>query len=235
MIEFCQSLQKKKAAGLIPVIPDIKLISPQEGNLFQGRCPVNAAMQMERLGAPAISVVTEQKNFGGSMQLLADVASAVSLPVLRKDFITEEDDLYRTKESGGAAILLICACLSEEKLKKLYDAALLLTLEPLVEVHTKQELAFAVSLGAKLIGINNRDILALEKDDGSVAHTLELAALAPEDVFLISESSIVMPEQAKAAMLAGAGAVLVGTAIWQAKDICAFYQAMCRGESSKNG
>lgn len=234
MMGFFQSLHKKKVSGLIPVIPDIKLVSPKEGNLFQGKNPVNMAMLMEKLGAPAISVVTEPKDFGGSLKLLTDVASAVSVPVLRKDFISDEDDLCRTKECGASAILLICACLSEEKLKKLYNAALCLSLEPLVEAHTKEELTLAGNLGARLIGINNRDILTLEKDDGSVARTRELAAYVPGDALLISESGIATPEQAKAAIRAGAGAVLVGTAIWRSKDICRFYQAMCQGASEND-
>ncbi|MGI5912312.1 MAG: indole-3-glycerol-phosphate synthase [Syntrophomonadaceae bacterium] len=234
MLGFGQSLQQNKASGLIPVIPDIKLISPKEGNLFQDINPINTAILMERLGAPAISVVTEQKYFGGSMKLLEDVTSAVSVPVLRKDFIIDENDLYRTKECGATAILLICGCLSAARLKKLYDAAMCLSLEPLIEVHTQAELTLASSLGAKLIGINNRDILTLEKDDGSVSRTQELAMFMPKDAFFISESGITTPEQAKAAIQAGAGAVLVGTAIWKSRNICKFYQAMCRGESEKN-
>lgn len=234
MMGFYRSLQQKKAGGLIPVIPDIKLVSPKEGNLFEGRQPADMAILMEKLGAPAISVVTEQKNFGGSIELLADVVSAVSVPVLRKDFITHEDDLRRTKDCGAEAILLICACLTEQNLKELYEKALCLSLEPLVEAHTKEELTLAGNLGAKLIGINNKDILTLEKDDGSVSRTRELAAFVPEDALLVSESGIQTPEQAKAAIKAGAGAVLVGTAIWKSRDFCRFYQAMCHGESEKD-
>jgi indole-3-glycerol phosphate synthase len=233
MLRFSQSLKQKKTSGLISVIPDIKLFSPKEGNLFHGRDPVKTARQMEKLGAPAISVVTEPKNFGGSMKLLENVVAAVSIPVLRKDFITDEDELRRTKDSGAAAVLLICACLSADKLKKLYDMALCLSLEPLVEVCTRDELILASNLGAKLIGINNRDILFLERDEGSVFRTLELAVFVPQDVLFISESGIGTPEQARTAIEAGASAVLVGTAIWKASDIRRFYEAMCRGESGK--
>lgn len=233
MFRFSQSLKQKKVGGFIAVIPDIKLISPKEGNLFHGRDPVETAVQMEALGAPAISVVTEPKNFGGSMKLLEKVVSAVSVPVLRKDFIADADDLRRTKDSGAAAVLLISACLSADKLKKLYDMALRLLLEPLVEIRTREELILAGNLGAKLIGINNRDILSLERDEGSVSRTRELAAFVPKDAFFISESGIKTPEQARAAIQAGAGAVLVGTAIWKAGDIRRFYGAMCRGASGK--
>ena len=211
------------------MIPDIKLISPKEGPLFPGRDPVEAARQMGALGAPAISVVTEQKHFGGSMELLMDIVAAVSVPVLRKDFITCEDDLRRTKDAGAAAVLLICACLDMDQLERLYRGALALSLEPLVEARSRDELMWAGALGAKLIGINNRDILTLEKDGGSVSRTQALAACAPKDALLISESGIRTPQEAGAAIRAGAGAVLVGTAIWKSADIGAFYEAMCRG------
>lgn len=231
MTGFSQSLRMKKAAGLIPVIPDIKLVSPKEGRLFAGRSPVDAASLMDKIGAPAISVVTESKEFGGSMKLLEDVVSAISVPVLRKDFIKNEDDIRLTKDCGAVAVLLICACLTERKLRALYDAALGLSLEPLVEVHTREELGLAVGLNAKLIGINNRDILGLEKDDGSVSRTQDLAALAPKDALLISESGIQTPEDARTAIAAGAEAVLIGTAIWKSEDICRFYRTMCGEES----
>ncbi|MEG3069635.1 MAG: hypothetical protein RQM92_01125 [Candidatus Syntrophopropionicum ammoniitolerans] len=144
-----ESLEQKLAGGSIPIIPDIKIRSPKEGNLFLNITPLEAAQLMEKLGAPAISVVSEQKYFGGSLQLLEEVALAVSLPVLRKDFIKEENDLYRTKNCGATAVLLICACLSEKRLRMLYDLAIGLSLEPLVEVHTRDELALADSIGLK--------------------------------------------------------------------------------------
>ena len=229
MNAFSLSIRRKLEAGLIPVIPDIKLRSPKEGELLQGRDPIALALRLERLGAPALSVVTEKQEFGGSLELLQKVSAAVSLPVLRKDFITTAEDLRRTKACGAQAVLLIAAYLSPKQLRELYEEALRLGLEPLVESHTEQELALAAALGAQLVGINNRDILTLEQDEGSVSRTLELAALVPPDVLLISESGIKTPEDAKKARLAGAGAVLVGTALWQARDIDEFYLSMCRG------
>ena len=229
MNAFSLSIRRKLEAGLIPVIPDIKLRSPKEGELLQGRDPVALALLLERLGAPALSVVTEERQFGGSLELLQQVSAAVSLPVLRKDFITTAEDLRRTTACGAQAVLLIAAYLSPKQLRELYEEALRLGLEPLVETHTKQELILAATLGAQLVGINNRDILTLEQDEGSVSRTLELAALVPPNVLLISESGIKTPEHAKKARLAGAGAVLVGTALWQARDIDEFYLSMCRG------
>ncbi|NLJ76839.1 MAG: indole-3-glycerol-phosphate synthase [Peptococcaceae bacterium] len=231
---FRESLEQKRAVGSIPVIPDIKIKSPKEGNLFLNITPLEAAQLMEKLGAPAISVVSEQEYFGGSLQLLEEVALAVSLPILRKDFIKVEDDLYRTKNCGATAVLLICACLSDERLRMLYDLAIGLSLEPLIEVHTRDELALAENIGARLIGINNRQILTLEKDNGSVSLTQKLAPSAPQEAFLISESGITTPEQARAAIKAGAGSVLVGTAIWKSPDPGGFYEAMSCGEGKED-
>lgn len=227
---FSDSIKKKKETGIVPVIPDIKLISPKEGELTRGRDPVAMAMLFESLGAPALSVVTEQKHFGGSVRLLKSITSAVNIPVLRKDFITDESELYITKEAGASAVLLICAVTERQILKRLYYKALEMGLEPLVETHTKEQLMLSRELGAKLVGINNRDITGLEKDSGGVSHTKLLAAYAPKDACIISESGIETPGDARDAIEYGADAALVGTALWKAADTAKFYREMCGGE-----
>ncbi len=217
--EFSQALISKKQAGFIPVIPDIKCNSPKEGDLLRGRDPLAMAKLLEEAGAPALSVVTEQKYFGGSIKLLEKIATVTTLPLLRKDFISNIDDLKITKDCGAAAILLICAKLPFAKLAKLYEQAIQIGLEPLVEVHSTEELTFAANIGATLIGINNRDITNLEKDDGTVSVTKSLAINKPQNALLVSESAIQTPAEARAAIDAGADAVLIGTAIWQADDM----------------
>lgn len=210
------------------MIPDIKCRSPKEGDLLQRRDPVEAAAVLAKAGAPVLSVVTESVHFGGSLRLLEDVVRETGLPVLRKDFIKEKADLYQTKEAGASAILLICSMLEENTLKELYRGALQIGLEPLVEVHNGEELLMAERLGARLIGINNRNILALEKDGGTVASTQQLSAHKPPGSFLISESGILNEGDVQLARLAGADAVLVGTALWQAPDMAAAYQSFSR-------
>ena len=226
MNRFSQSLRAKKAAGAIPVIPDFKRISPKCGELFAGRDPVACARQLAGLGAPAISVVTEEENFGGSLSLLRCVAEAVDIPVLRKDFITCRADLKQTCACGAAAVLLICACMDRETLAALYQDALALGLEPLVEAHNEEELALCRALGAQLVGINNRDILALECDAGTVARTAALAAGKPGGALLISESGMETPADVRRAVAAGADAALVGTALWRAPDLYAAYREL---------
>lgn len=227
--KFSDALIARKNAGFIPVIPDIKCKSPKEGDLLLGRDPFLVAKQLVEAGAPVLSVVTEHKNFGGSIELLKKIVEKTGVPILRKDFIKNIDDLILTKDSGAHAILLICATLPFDLLSNLYNKALMLGLEPLVEARTQEELNFAKKLGAKLVGINNRNILKLEKDDGTVSATELLAPYAPKDAILISESSIQTPAEAQVAIKAGADAILVGTAILQAENPASFYQALSKG------
>ena len=226
---FSEALRVKKQTGSIPVIPDFKSISPKEGDLFGMRDSVDLACLMASAGAPALSVVTERESFGGSLAMLERIASATDLPVLRKDFIKNTDDLKATRDAGADAVLLICAMMDETSLEHLFEQALTLGLEPFVEAHTIAELEFIGTLGATLVGINNRDIIGLEKDAGTVSHTTSLAKYAPKDALLVSESGILSPPDTRAAIDAGADAVLVGTAIWQAENTETFYRLLCRG------
>ena len=215
------------------VIPDIKCVSPKEGDLLRGRDPVEVAKQLVSWGAPVLSVVTEKMHFNGSPDLLREIAQQTGVPVLRKDFIKTPAQLEESLGLGALAVLLIAASVDEATLTTLYQAALQLGLEPLVEVCSAEEMQRAKALGAKLIGINNRNIMTLEHDDGGPARTAALAGLAPADAVLISESGILTAEDAKLAIQAGAHAVLVGTALWQAADMAAAYQLLreaIRGE-----
>jgi indole-3-glycerol phosphate synthase len=136
------------------------------------------------------------------------------------------DMLEETIELGASAVLLICAVTDEKKLRLLYEKAVELGLEPFVEVHTADEMKFADSLGARLIGVNNRNIVTLERDDGGPERT---AALAPDisgHALLVSESGILSPADARLAASAGAHAVLVGTALWLADDIGGMYRSL---------
>lgn len=232
-MKYLDALKKARNQNRNVVIPDIKCFSPKEGDLMRGRNPVAYAKCLEAAGAPVLSVVTEEKEFHGSMQMLREIAAAVDIPVLRKDFIHTREDLIATKEAGASAILLMCSCLEEGELTTLYHQALELGLDPFVETHEEADFALVRALGAKLVGINNRNILVLERDDGDVSNTISLAGLAPEDAYLVTESSIKNPAQVRAAIEAGADAALVGTAILIAEHTESFYQMMCRRISLK--
>lgn len=235
-MDFLTALQNKQKTGAIPVIPDIKCFSPKDGDLLRSRDPVQIARDLAGAGAPALSVVTESKEFGGSLELLRSICAVVSVPVLRKDFVTDRSDLEETLRCGASAILLMVSCLGEKRLEELYHEAIELGLTPFVETHTQRELTFAYALGAKLIGINNRDILQLERDDGDVSHAAALLRVgqgiqgkqAQSDSFVVVESALRGGVDARTAIRSGADGVLCGTAILQAPDPVAKYFSMAR-------
>ncbi|NCC40440.1 MAG: indole-3-glycerol-phosphate synthase [Gammaproteobacteria bacterium] len=221
-----KAIRAAREAGRVPVIADIKPVSPRDGDLLAGRRPADLAAALTAAGACALSVVTESRHFGGSCDTLAEVVGATPLPVLRKDFITDQAQLRQTADAGAAAVLLIVATIPSEDLAPLFDAALDLGLEPLVEVHTEAELARALALSPALIGINNRDILRLETDAGDVTTTVALAPRVPEGIVIVSESSLLTDEDVRRALGAGADAVLVGTMLLHAADPAARLAAL---------
>ena len=215
---FSEAILATREAGRTAVVADVKPVSPRDGDLLGERRPAELARAFEGAGACALSVVTEAEHFGGSCDTLQEVAAAVSLPVLRKDFLTDPEQLEESARMGARAVLLIAATVSDEQIAQLYGRARELDLEPVVEVHTHQELARALRLEPTVIGINNRDILQLEKDGGDVATTEALAPLVPEGIVTLSESSLLTTEQVQRALAAGADAVLIGTMLLQADD-----------------
>lgn len=226
---FSSALQAALAAGKIPLISEIKVRSPKEGDLLSGRDPVALAGRMERAGAACLSVVTEGPRFGGSLALLRAVSAAVSLPILRKDFVTERQEVEATREHGASCLLLMLAMLDWPRLVALHEEARRCGLETLVEVHDERELRQALTLELDLLGINNRDIRQLETDDGGVANTLRLLQQVPPGVRAISESAIANASEARQVIAAGGAGVLVGTAILRAATLDEVVRQLVRG------
>jgi indole-3-glycerol phosphate synthase len=212
------AIRAAQADGRVPVIADIKPVSPRDGDLLGGRSPAALAASLEAAGACALSVVTAAEHFGGSCETLRQVTAATRLPVLRKDFLREPAQLAESRACGAAAVLLTLSTMTQETAARLHAAALELDLEPLVEAHTQEELERALALSPSLVGINNRDILQLERDDGDVATTEALAPRVPAGVVTVSESALLSDDDVRRALAAGADAVLVGTLILQAPD-----------------
>ena len=232
-MKFLDALVQAKKGGKNVVIPDIKRFSPKDGELLCGRSPSEYARILVNAGAPVLSVVTEEKEFHGSLQMLKEIAGTVNVPILRKDFIHTKADLEETVQCGASAILLMCSCLEPDEMRFLYKEALELGLDPFVETHKPEDFALVKELGAKLVGINNRDILKLERDEGNVSHTVEMIGGAPKYAFLVTESSIKDPEEVRTAVNGGADAALVGTAIAIAPDPAVFYNMLTRKTSCK--
>ncbi len=222
------SIRKRQREGALPVLSEIKVHSPKDGDLLRGREPEALARSMAARGIAGLSVVTEPKDFGGSLDLVRRVRPLVDVPILRKDFISDERGLDETRAVGADAILLTVAVLGIDTLARLHAAAKARGLETLVETHNRDEIDQVLQAGLRpdLLGINNRDILRLEKDDGDVSVTESLAKLAPPGSLVLSESSIRGAEDARRARDAGADAVLVGTAILLAQDLAQTIDAL---------
>ncbi|MEJ7833134.1 MAG: indole-3-glycerol phosphate synthase TrpC [Nocardioides sp.] len=192
------------------VIAEIKRRSPSKGDLSPIADPAALAVAYAAGGAAAVSVLTEQRRFGGSLDDLRAVRAAVDLPVLRKDFIVSGYQLVEARAAGADLALLIVAALDDDTLRRLHDEARALGLTVLVEVHDEPETERAVALGAELIGVNARNLRTLEVDDDTFGR---LAPLVPGDRVLVAESGITGPQDVKRFVSEGAHAVLVGEAL----------------------
>ena len=169
--------------------------------------PVETAIAYEDAGAAAISCLTEEHYFKGGSKYFADIRAKVDIPMLRKDFIFDEYQIYEAKVLGADAILLIAAILSEEKIKEFYDLAKSLEIDCLVEVHNEKELKKVVACGCDIIGINNRN---LKTSDVDLNTTSKLAPLIPYEAVLVSESGMKDENDMKNVKEQGADAVLIG-------------------------
>ncbi|MGH2835204.1 MAG: indole-3-glycerol phosphate synthase TrpC [Solirubrobacteraceae bacterium] len=208
-------LREALARPGIGVIAEFKRRSPSAGELRAKADPQTLARTYEENGASAMSVLTEQDNFGGSLTDLRAARAACSLPILRKDFIVDPYQLYEARAAGADAVLLIVAALDDEELSSLHEQAQALQLDVLVEVHDGDELARAAAVGATLIGVNNRDLRDFSVD---VSRTSRLLAQMPTDALVVSESGIATKEQVNQLDREGVAAVLVGETLMRASD-----------------
>ncbi len=198
------------------LIAEIKSASPSKGAIRSDLDPLAVARAYEDNGASCISVLTDEKYFGGSLARLAAVRREVRLPILRKDFIIDTYQLYEARSAGADAVLLIAACLDDQRLRTFMGVTRSLGMDSLVEVHDRGELDRAVTAGAKLIGINNRDLRTFKTD---LTVTGDLAPFAPKNSVIVSESGITGPEDVRRVHALGANAVLVGESLMLAVDI----------------
>ena len=197
----------------ISVIAEFKRRSPSAGALREGADLAELVGAYERGGASALSVLTEEPNFAGSLGDLSAARGLCALPLLRKDFIVDEYQLLEARAAGADAVLLIVAALSERELSELQSAARALALDVLVEVHDREELDHALAVGADLVGVNNRDLRDFSVDTG---RTMQLRGAVPGGVVVVSESGIGSPEQLRELEREGVDAVLVGESLMRA-------------------
>ena len=197
----------------ISFICEVKRASPSKGMISPSFPYLDIAREYERIGASAISCLTERKYFLGKPEYLRDIAGIVSIPVLRKDFIIDEYQIYEARALGASAILLICAILTDEKMKHFMTLADSLGLSVLAEVHDEEEVRRALAAGARIIGVNNRN---LKDFTVSLSNAVRLSSLVPDDVLFVAESGIRTRKDIETLEQCGADAVLIGETFMRA-------------------
>jgi indole-3-glycerol phosphate synthase len=198
------------------LIAEVKKASPSKGVIRQDFDPVAIAKVYEESGASCISVLTEQKFFQGKLEYLGAIRRAAALPLLRKDFIIDEYQIFEARAAGADAILLISACLEKNQMADYLGVAGGLGLDVLVESHTYSELDKSLLAGATVVGINNRDLRTFSV---SLQTTLDLLNDIPEDRIVVSESGIRNHDDVTMLEKAGVDAILVGESLMREKDI----------------
>jgi indole-3-glycerol phosphate synthase len=207
----------------LSLIAEHKRSSPSAGLIREDLALEDVVRAYERGGAAALSVLTEGPSFAGSLDDLHAARAGSSLPILRKDFIVDPYQIHEALQAGADAILLIVAALSADELHELHELAGALGLAALVEVHDERELETASGAGAKLVGINNRDLTTLEVD---TSHTFELLGLVPDGVTVVAESGFSSRAELDELERSGVDAVLIGEALMRAPDIEAASRAL---------
>lgn len=196
-------------------ICECKKASPSKGVIADDFPYVDIAREYESAGADAISVLTEPKYFLGRNEYLREISDAVKIPVLRKDFVVDEYMIYEAKTLGASAVLLICAILEDSKLREYIRICDTLGISALVEAHDESEIHTAIDSGARIIGVNNRNLKDFTVD---MSNSKRLRKIIPRHVIFVSESGIKTPEDVKAAQDFGANAILVGETLMRADD-----------------
>jgi indole-3-glycerol phosphate synthase len=209
------------------IIAEVKKASPSKGVIRADFAPLWVAQTYEASGAAAISVLTEDKFFQGSLEFLRLIRQQVTRPLLRKDFLFDPYQVYEARAFGASAILLIVAILSAEQLKDLSALASSLGLDCLVEVHDEEELTHAVSCGVQLLGINNRDLRTFHT---TIETSERLVRLVPPGVTVVSESGLSRSEQLTRLEALGVRAFLIGETFMAAPDPGVPLRALIRGE-----
>ena len=213
---FYEALKKDSISkDSISFICEVKKASPSKGIIVEDFPYLEIAKEYEEAGADAISCLTEPYYFQGSDSYLKEIAESVSVPVLKKDFIVDEYQIYQAKLQKAAAVLLICSLLETQKLKEYLELAHSLGMAALVEAHDEEEIQKALSVGAKTIGVNNRDLKTFTVD---IQNSARLRKLVPKEVLFVSESGMKTPEDIESLRQMGVNGVLIGETLMRQKD-----------------
>ena len=207
-------------------ICEVKKASPSKGLIAESFDFVNIAREYEQAGAAAVSCLTEPFWFKGADEYLTQIVQNITIPVLRKDFTVDEYMIYRAKIMGASAILLICSILSQDRLNEYYGIAKSLGLSVVVVAHDEKEIEMALKCGARIIGVNNRNLKDFTVD---INNSINLRKLVPEDVIYVSESGMKNPDDIARLYKNGVNAVLIGETLMRSPDKRAMLDELSRG------
>jgi indole-3-glycerol phosphate synthase len=212
---FRDAIARDVAAGQVAVIAEVKRRSPSKGALAVDLDPAALAGDYARGTASCLSVLTDEEFFGGSADDLRAARNATELPALRKDFTVSVHDVFDARVMGADCLLLIVAALADDELARFHDAAVEVGLDVLVEVHDEPELERALAVGARLVGVNQRDLVSFHVDTD---RAVRMAPLIPDGVIKVAESGIRGPDDAARLASAGYDALLVGESLVTSGD-----------------
>jgi indole-3-glycerol phosphate synthase len=207
----------------INIIAELKKASPSRGVIREEYAPAALALELERAGAAALSVLTEEDFFSGSLGDLKEASKVTHVPILRKDFIVDPWQVWETRAAGADSFLLITAILSDAALQKLLELGRTLKMEPLVEVHARGELDRALGTGARLLGVNNRDLRNFEVH---IETSLDLIEAIPDECIAVSESGLQSHEDLARLRRAGFDAFLIGEHLMKGGDAAQAFRAL---------
>lgn len=219
---FEKTLRNRKGAAIC----EVKKASPSKGIISDDFPYLQIAKEYERVGADCISCLTEPKWFLGSDKIFKEIRDAVNIPMIRKDFTVDEYQIYQAKTMGADAVLLICSILGEDRLKEYLEICDTLGITALVETHDKSEIETAVRIGARVIGVNNRNLKDFSVD---LNNAFSLREFIPDNVVYVAESGITVPEDGTRLLMHGADAVLIGEALMRTNDKDGFLRKMREG------
>jgi indole-3-glycerol phosphate synthase len=229
--KFIDKLANAKNLNKFGLIAEIKKASPSKGLIRKDFEPKEIGRAYENGGATCLSILTDEPYFGGADKYLTDVKEVVDIPILRKDFIIDNYQVIESKSIGADCILLIMGILDLDRAQELYDTALELRLDVLIEVHNILELETALKLSPKFLGINNRDLKTFEVDLG-ISETL--AQIVDADVLIVSESGIYKNSDLKRLNMVGINCFLVGESLMWQNDIAFAVQKLLNNDLPSN-
>lgn len=214
--DFLAALTTGGQAGRVSLIAEVKKASPSKGVIREDFDPVEIAQAYQRGGASCLSVLTDEHFFQGHLDYLIAVRKAVTLPILRKDFVLCESQVYEARMAGADAVLLIAECLEPSQLKDLHDLIVSLDMTPLVELYEEKNIDAVLACRPRLVGVNNRDLKTFEVD---LHHSLRMKAKLDPGIAMVSESGIFTNDDVQLMQTNSVDAILVGESLMRSNDI----------------